>query len=153
MKAILHSKRENFYYLEYCQVLVNGGRVDYGEFTRAKRGNGTDSANRFLDHGNYLACGLGVMATWVLGLPHVLAVLHGKTRGGALVFDAADLVKDAHSLPQVFISAMRGDNEQVYRHHCIESLTRSEALDLMIDTPSSALRWKRGGDGAMRRVV
>ena len=42
----------------------------YGEFTRAKRGSGTDAANRFLDHGNYLAYGLGATATWVLGLPH-----------------------------------------------------------------------------------
>jgi len=108
--------------------------VDYGEFTRAKRGSGSDPANRFLDHGNYLAYGLGATATWVLGLPHALAVLHGKTRRGALVFDAADLVKDAHILPQAFISAMRGDSEQVFRRHCIESLTRSEALDFMIDT-------------------
>jgi len=108
--------------------------VDYGEFTRAKRGSGNDPANRFLDHGNYLAYGLGATATWVLGLPHGLAVLHGKTRRGALVFDAADLVKDAHILPQAFISAMRGDSEQVFRRHCIESLTRSEALDFMIDT-------------------
>ena len=52
----------------------------YGEFTRAKRGSGTDAGNRFLDHGNYLAYGLGATATWVLGLPHGLAVLHGKTR-------------------------------------------------------------------------
>lgn len=35
----------------------------YGEFTRAKRGSGTDAANRFLDHGNYLAYGLGATAT------------------------------------------------------------------------------------------
>jgi len=108
--------------------------LDYGEFTRAKRGSGTDPANRFLDHGNYLAYGLGATATWVLGLPHALAVLHGKTRRGALVFDAADLVKDAHILPQAFISAMRGDSEQAFRRHCIESLTRSEALDFIIDT-------------------
>lgn len=47
--------------------------VDYGDFTRAKRGTGTDPANRFLDHGNYLAYGLGATATWVLGLPHGLA--------------------------------------------------------------------------------
>lgn len=53
--------------------------VGYGEFTRAKRGTGTDAANRFLDHGNYLAYGLGATATWVLGLPHGLAVLHGKS--------------------------------------------------------------------------
>ena len=76
----------------------------YGEFTRAKRGSGADPANRFLDHGNYLAYGLGATATWVLGLPHGLAILHGKTRRGGLVFDAADLVKDAIILPQVFIS-------------------------------------------------
>lgn len=105
----------------------------YGEFTRSKRGDGTDIANRFLDHGNYLAYGLGATATWVLGLPHGLAVLHGKTRRGGLVFDVADLVKDAVVLPQAFISAMRGDTEQEFRHACIDSLTRTEALDFMID--------------------
>ena len=108
--------------------------VGYGDFTRAKRGSGSDPANRYLDHGNYLAYGLGATATWVLGLPHGLAVLHGKTRRGGLVFDAADLVKDATILPQAFLSAMRGDNEQQFRRNCIESLTRSEALDFMIDT-------------------
>jgi CRISPR-associated protein Cas1 len=105
----------------------------YGEFSRAKRGGGTDAANRFLDHGNYLAYGLGATATWVLGLPHGLAVLHGKTRRGGLVFDAADLVKDAIIVPQAFVSSMRGDEEQQFRRQCIESLTRSEALDFMID--------------------
>lgn len=108
--------------------------VGYGDFTRAKRGSGTDPANRFLDHGNYLAYGLGATATWVLGLPHGLAILHGKTRRGGLVFDVADLVKDASILPQAFISAMRGDDEQAFRRGCIEALTRSESLDFMIDT-------------------
>lgn len=108
--------------------------VGYGEFTRAKRGTGTDAANRYLDHGNYLAYGLGATATWVLGLPHGLAVLHGKTRRGGLVFDAADLVKDAAILPQAFLSAMRGDDEPQFRRQCIEALTRSESLDFIIDT-------------------
>ena len=107
--------------------------VGYGEFTRAKRGNGADPANRFLDHGNYLAYGLAASATWVLGLPHGLAVLHGKTRRGGLVFDVADMVKDAHILPQAFVSAMRGDDEAAFRRACIEQLTQTEALDLMID--------------------
>jgi CRISPR-associated protein Cas1 len=106
----------------------------YGNFTRAKRGSGADPANRFLDHGNYLAYGLGATATWVLGLPHGLAVLHGKTRRGGLVFDVADLVKDATILPQAFISAVAGHEEQEFRESCIESLTRSESLDFMIDT-------------------
>ncbi|GAA0245878.1 type I-F CRISPR-associated endonuclease Cas1f [Rhodanobacter caeni] len=108
--------------------------VGYGEFTRAKRGSGTDPANRFLDHGNYLAYGLGATTSWVLGIPHGLAVLHGKTRRGGLVFDVADLVKDACILPQAFLSAMRGDDEQSFRRGCIEALTRSESLDFMIDT-------------------
>jgi CRISPR-associated protein Cas1 len=111
--------------------------TDYGDFTRAKNGSGTDVANRFLDHGNYLAYGLGATAAWVLGLPHGLAVLHGKTRRGGLVFDIADLVKDAIILPQAFVSAMRGDDEQSFRQACIESLTRAEALDFMIDTIKS----------------
>jgi CRISPR-associated protein Cas1 len=108
--------------------------VGYGDFSRAKRGTGSDPANRFLDHGNYLAYGLGATATWVLGLPHGLAVVHGKTRRGALVFDAADLVKDATILPQAFVSAMRGDDEQEFRRSCIEALARGESLDFMIDT-------------------
>ncbi len=108
--------------------------VGYGDFVRAKRGTGTDPANRFLDHGNYLAYGLAATATWVLGLPHGLAVLHGKTRRGGLVFDTADLIKDATILPQAFISAMNGDDEQTFRRSCIESLTRTEALDFMIDS-------------------
>jgi len=108
--------------------------INYGDFTRSKRGTGADPANRFLDHGNYLAYGLGATATWVLGLPHGLAVLHGKTRRGGLVFDVADLVKDAVILPQAFISAMAGHEEQEFRQACIEGLTRTESLDFMIDT-------------------
>lgn len=111
--------------------------LGYGEFVREKRGSGTDPANRFLDHGNYLAYGLAATATWVIGVPHGLSVLHGKTRRGGLVFDVADLVKDAIILPQAFISAMRGDQEQEFRQTCIEQLARTEALDFMIDTLKS----------------
>jgi CRISPR-associated protein Cas1 len=107
--------------------------VKYGDFSRSKHGAGTDPANRFLDHGNYLAYGLGATATWVLGLPHGLAVLHGKTRRGGLVFDVADLIKDSTILPQAFISAARGDEDQEFRVACLESLTKTEALGFMID--------------------
>jgi CRISPR-associated protein Cas1 len=104
----------------------------YGEFTRARRGTGNDPANRFLDHGNYLAYGLGAVACWVLGLPHGLAVLHGKTRRGGLVFDAADLIKDALILPQAFLSATAGQEENEFRQNCIDALIRAEALDFII---------------------
>ncbi|WP_233963864.1 type I-F CRISPR-associated endonuclease Cas1f [Pectobacterium versatile] len=80
--------------------------VSYGDFTRAKRGGGTDLANRFLDHGNYLAYGL--------------------------VFDVADLIKDALVLPQAFIAAMEGEDEQEFRQRCLTAFQQSEALDVMI---------------------
>lgn len=120
----------------------------YGEFTRAKRGEGADAANGFLDHGNYLAYGLGATATWVLGVPHGLAVLHGKTRRGGLVFDVADLVKDAVILPLAFSAAQKGWREQEFRQSCIALLTRSEALDFMIDTlKATALSLGRAAQG------
>lgn len=106
--------------------------VQYGDFTRAKRGGGSDCANRFLDHGNYLAYGLAAVATWVTGIPQSLAVLHGKTRRGGLVFDLADLIKDALVLPQAFIAAMEGEDEQIFRQRCITGFQQSEALDLLI---------------------
>lgn len=108
--------------------------VQYGDFTRAKRGGGTDAANRFLDHGNYLAYGLAAVAAWVTGLPHGLAVMHGKTRRGGLVFDIADLVKDALVMPQAFIAAMAGEDEQAFRQRCITGFQQADALDLMIVT-------------------
>lgn len=106
--------------------------VQYGDFTRVKRGEGGDSANRFLDHGNYLAYGLAAVAAWVTGIPHGLAVLHGKTRRGGLVFDLADLIKDALVLPQAFIAAMEGEDGQTFRQRCISGFQQAEALDLMI---------------------
>ncbi|MXF49298.1 type I-F CRISPR-associated endonuclease Cas1 [Raoultella sp. Lac2] len=108
--------------------------VGYGNFTRAKRGGGVDTANRFLDQGNYLAYGLAAVAAWVTGIPHGLAVMHGKTRRGGLVFDIADLIKDALVLPQAFIAAMEGEDNQMFRQRCINVFQQADALDVMIAT-------------------
>lgn len=108
--------------------------TQYGDFTRSERGYSHDIANRFLDHGNYLAYGLAATACWVIGLPHGLAVLHGKTRRGGLVFDVADIIKDALILPTAFIAAMEGDDEQEFRQRCLNQFRSAKALDVMIDT-------------------
>lgn len=118
--------------------------VKYGDFIRAKQGGGSDLANRFLDHGNYLAYGLAAVACWVIGLPHGLAVLHGKTRRGGLVFDVADLIKDALILPQAFISAMNGEDEQEFRQRCISNLQNADALDTIIDALQSTAQQLSG---------
>ena len=94
----------------------------------------TDDANAFLSHGNYLAYGLAASTLWVLGIPHGFAVMHGKTRRGALVFDVADLVKDTLILPWAFICAKEGATEQEFRHQCLLNFSTHHALDFMFDT-------------------
>lgn len=103
----------------------------YGEFTRSREAD--DVANGFLNHGNYLAYGLAATTLWVLGIPHGFAVMHGKTRRGALVFDVADLVKDALILPWAFICAKEGATEQEFRQQCLQAFTDHKALDFMFE--------------------
>lgn len=107
-------------------------------FTRDHDPAQTDSANKFLNHGNYLAYGLAATCLWVLGIPHGFAVMHGKTRRGALVFDVADLIKDTLVLPLAFIAAHEGDTEQEFRQRCLQAFTQHEALDFMFDCVKEA---------------
>ncbi|MBE0437892.1 MAG: type I-F CRISPR-associated endonuclease Cas1 [Methylomicrobium sp.] len=93
----------------------------------------TDPANCFLNHGNYLAYGLGATTLWVLGIPHGFAVMHGKTRRGALVFDIADLVKDAIVLPWAFICAKEKMTEQEFRQQVLQKFTEHKSLDFMFE--------------------
>jgi CRISP-associated protein Cas1 len=100
-------------------------------FTRTR--DTTDLANDFLNHGNYLAYGLAASTLWVLGIPHGFAVMHGKTRRGALVFDVADLIKDAIVLPWAFICAKENATDQEFRQQCLQAFTDHKALDFMFD--------------------
>jgi len=93
----------------------------------------TDKANDFLNHGNYLAYGLAASALWVLGIPHGFAVMHGKTRRGALVFDIADLIKDALVLPWAFICAKENASEQEFRQQILQVFTDHKALEFMFN--------------------
>lgn len=92
-----------------------------------------DLANDFLNHGNYLAYGLAATTLWVLGISHSFAVMHGKTRRGALVFDVADLIKDAVVLPWAFICAKEGMNEQEFRQQLLQKFTEYRCLDWMFE--------------------
>lgn len=110
-------------------------RTDLSEFTRTREGE--DTANAFLNHGNYLAYGLAATTLWVLGIPHGFAVMHGKTRRGALVFDIADLIKDALVLPWAFICAKEKATEQEFRQQCLQAFTQHKALDFMFEQVKS----------------
>lgn len=102
-----------------------------------------DKANEFLNHGNYLAYGLAATTLWVLGIPHGFAVMHGKTRRGALVFDVADLIKDSIILPWAFISAKEKATEQEFRQQCLQAFTNHKVLDFMFnEVKRAALKYK-----------
>ena len=111
-------------------------RTGYGDFTRER--DNADTANAFLNHGNYLAYGLAATTLWVLGIPHGFAVMHGKTRRGALVFDVADLIKDTLVLPWAFICAKEGADEQEFRQQCLQAFTDNKALDFMFNQVKAA---------------
>lgn len=97
-----------------------------------------EDANGFLDHGNYLAYGLAATTLWVLGIPHGFAVMHGKTRRGALVFDVADLVKDALVLPWAFICAKEKQSEKEFRSQILQTFVEHKALDFMFTEVKNA---------------
>ncbi len=103
-----------------------------------------EDANGFLDHGNYLAYGLGATTLWVLGIPHGFALMHGKTRRGALVFDVADLVKDALILPWAFICAKEKQSEKEFRLQILQTFVEHKALDFMFkEVQNAALYYKK----------
>jgi len=105
--------------------------TNMSDFVREREA--TDKANSFLNHGNYLAYGLAASTLWVLGIPHSFAVMHGKTRRGALVFDVADLIKDAIVLPWAFVCAKENATEQEFRQQCLQAFADHKALDYMFD--------------------
>ena len=111
----------------------NTGTTDFSRQHQGSSKNNIDKANDFLNHGNYLAYGLAACTLWVLGIPHGFAVMHGKTRRGALVFDIADLIKDAIVLPWAFISAKENATEQEFRQQVLQKFTDYKALDFMFE--------------------
>lgn len=106
-------------------------------FTRTPRS--ADLANTLLDAGNYLAYGLAASCLWVLGISHSYPVMHGKTRRGALVFDLADVIKDAYIMPNAFISAAKGESESQCRRRMLSELHDAQALRTLFRTVKQVL--------------
>lgn len=107
------------------------------EFTREagmrRRVSSADRINSFLDHGNYIAYGYAAVAIYALGISFALPVLHGKTRRGALVFDVADLFKDAVVMPLAFEMGCGNATEQEFRNELIDRCLQYEVIDSLID--------------------
>ena len=106
---------------------------------KRSRSSGADTVNSFLDHGNYIAYGYAAVAIYALGISFALPVLHGKTRRGALVFDVADLFKDAIVMPLAFEMGATAATDQEFRNELIDRCLQIEVIDSLIDNIKSCL--------------
>ena len=116
----------------------------FDNFERVRRNpKNAGDPNRLLDNGNYLAYGLASVVLWTYGIPSSLSVVHGKTRRGGLVFDLADVVKDAIILPAAFNVASRAANESLsetdFRSTCIALFDDYKVLPKLFDAFTSAI--------------
>ncbi|MDK2126595.1 type I-F CRISPR-associated endonuclease Cas1f [Parachitinimonas caeni] len=114
-------------------TLARGYKLEF----RREEGKGSqdskaDRVNSFLDHGNYLAYGLAAVALNGLGISFSFPLLHGKTRRGALVFDIADLIKDALVMPHAFACGTdRHCSDKDFRSQLIEHFHKADTLDFL----------------------
>ncbi|WP_347257596.1 type I-F CRISPR-associated endonuclease Cas1f [Methylocaldum sp.] len=113
-------------YAELARGLKLEFRREEGKGTRETK---ADVINGFLDHGNYIAYGYAATVLNGLGISFSLPLLHGKTRRGALVFDVADLVKDAFVMPAAFLMGAKKVKQQDFRSALIETCQKQEILD------------------------
>ncbi len=118
------------------RLLARG--FELGDFKREEgkqtRDTSEDLVNGYIDHGNYIAYGYAATALNALGISFAFPVMHGKTRRGALVFDVADIYKDAVVLPHAFISVEQGLRDQEFRDTLIEISMNAEVMDRAIQT-------------------
>ncbi|BCU08485.1 type I-F CRISPR-associated endonuclease Cas1f [Allochromatium tepidum] len=116
--------------------LAAGCKINH--FTRnegqGKKESISDRVNSFLDHGNYIAYGYAAAVLNTLGISFSFPILHGKTRRGALVFDVADLIKDAYVMPLAFECGLNlKSSDQDFRSGLIEVVHEAGLVDLLFD--------------------
>lgn len=99
------------------------------QFVREHRGE--DIINKNVTNSNYYCYGLAASTLWSLGIPYSLALLHGKTRRGGLVFDLADVIKCGIPLFTAMKSTSKGS---VFKHEIKECIDKSKAFEVLFDS-------------------
>lgn len=93
-----------------------------------------DPINPLLTHSNYLCYGYAAVTLTALGIPYSMPLLHGKTRRGALVFDIADLIKDAISIPMSFYHGVNSNlSDYEFRNKITESIEQNKLFKRLFD--------------------
>lgn len=114
----------------------------YGMASFKREADAADKTNTFLTQGNYLCYGLAASVLWVLGIPHSLPLNHGQTRRGALVFDVADLIKNACVTPLAFECARTKATTAQFRNRCLTLLDEVGALAFLFETIAATAKFE-----------
>ena len=117
------------------KILSNKFESDF----KRKPGEKNDLINELIDSHNYYAYAIAGTVLWVLGIPHAFPVLHGDTRRGALVFDLADIVKDAFLLPLAFLSVKNNITKENHKKECIKTLNLEKTMSILFNEIKLAL--------------
>ncbi len=98
-----------------------------------------DLVNELIDSHNYYAYGIAGVVLWTLGIPYAFPILHGDTRKGALVFDLADIIKDAFLLPIAFLSAHNDIDKSNHKKECVNLLNLEKTMQILFIEIKEAL--------------
>jgi CRISPR-associated protein Cas1 len=127
----------------YEANFVKGLYAIVAEFANVKflrNSEAGDSLNTMLNAGNYLAYGLAGSALWISGVPHSMPVSHGMTRRGALVFDVADIIKDAFVLSSAAISLSEMEALKSFRRRVMDAFHQKSVLALLLESIQGVAR-------------
>lgn len=127
------------YEANYAKTLYAILSKNYGlKFSRVPEEK-SDLVNALIDTHNYYAYSVAATVLWTLGIPYAFPVLHGETRRGALVFDLADIIKDAYLLPLAFEAKANNIDKEQYKKICIESLNVKKVMPLLFNEIKKAI--------------
>lgn len=83
---------------------------------------------------NFLSYSIADIAIYHLGYDPNIGVLHGRTKGGGLSYDLADVFKPILALVPSFIAQQRMMNLKQMKNEFISDVVRFEILDYLIKT-------------------
>lgn len=93
-----------------------------------------DTVNKLVDDANYLVYGISGLSLFLMGLVPQLAVMHGATRSGGLVFDISDVFKDSIVLTCAFKCYQNGMSPgSEYRKTVVDWCDKNKLLNRHIE--------------------
>ncbi len=121
------------YEANYAKALYGLLSKTFSVDFRRKAQSKEDHINDLIDTHNYYAYSLASTTLWTLGIPFAFPVLHGETRKGGLVFDVADMIKDAFLLPIAFESYENGYDKSIHKKQCADVLNMEKVMNILFD--------------------